>query len=56
MGRRRNRPQKQKRSAEHQRQVEELRRSNAAGVHGDHRYSRTQKHRKDYRDARNWED
>lgn len=55
MTKRRNREQRQKRNSEHQRQVEELRRSNASGVHGEDGYCRTEKHRKDYRDERNWE-
>lgn len=37
-----------KRSGEHQRMVQELRRSNAAGVHGDSRYNRTSKYPHDY--------
>lgn len=45
----RNQKQKQKRSNEHQRYVEELRRSNAAGTHGSNRYSRKEKYRADYR-------
>lgn len=34
----------QKRSGEHQQRVEELRRSNAAGVHGNTKYSRREKY------------
>lgn len=39
---------KQKRSGKHERQVQELRRSNAAGVHGDTSYNRRIKYRPDY--------
>lgn len=34
----------QKRSGEHQRRVQELRRSNAAGAHGEKKFSRQEKH------------
>lgn len=34
----------QKRSGEHQRHVEELKRSNAAGLHGNTRYNRREKY------------
>lgn len=55
MSKRDKRLQRQKRSSEQQRWVEELRRSNAAGIHGECTYKRKEKHRKDYRDERNWE-
>jgi hypothetical protein len=38
----------QKRSGEHERQVQELRRSNAAGAHGSGKYSRRVKYPVDY--------
>lgn len=38
----------QKRSGEHQRRVNELRRSNAAGTHGSNKYTRTVKYPIDY--------
>lgn len=47
--------QSQRRSDGHQRQVEELRRSNAAGTHGDNGYSRKEKHPIDWLDEDNWE-
>lgn len=34
----------QKRSGEHERRVQELRRSNAAGAHGNSKYNRKQKY------------
>lgn len=34
----------QKRSGEHERRVQELRRSHAAGPHGNHKYNRKQKY------------
>lgn len=34
----------QQRSGEHERQVQELRRSNAAGAHGENKYSRRSKY------------
>lgn len=46
---------KSKRSEEHQQWVEDLRSSNAAGAHGEKKYKRTEKYRKDYHDERNWE-
>jgi len=42
-------PQRAKRSNEHQRWVDELRRSNAAGTHGSTRYNRREKYKTDYR-------
>jgi hypothetical protein len=45
----------QRRSGEHERRVQELRRSNAAGAHGDNAYSRREKYTirsvQDYLDA-----
>jgi len=38
-----------KRSGEHERSVQELRRSNAAGAHGNDKYNRKQKYPTDYR-------
>lgn len=38
----------QKRSGEHERQVQELRRSNAAGAHGGGKYNRKSKYRIDW--------
>ena len=35
----------QRRSGEHERRVQELRRSNAAGAHGDNKYNRNTKYR-----------
>ncbi len=39
---------RQPRSGQHERYVQELRRSNAAGVHGNSGYNRTSKYPRDY--------
>lgn len=41
--------QRAKRTNEHQRWVDELRRSNAAGTHGNDKYNRRTKYKPDYR-------
>ena len=38
----------QSRSGEHERRVQELRRSNAAGAHGNNAYSRREKYKTDW--------
>lgn len=45
----RKRVQRSKRTSEHQRFIDELRRSNAAGSHGDKKYNRREKYKPDYR-------
>lgn len=48
MAKSKRRTQRAKRSDAHQQWVDELRRSNAAGTHGDTKYKRREKYKTDY--------